>query len=256
MPGVRTVGLILLGATVAGIGAVLWSVPDWVLDQLAKHYPGCVYRVATQKPLLALTLDDGPDPETTPEILRELQRHGARATFFLIASRLQGQEDLVRAIVKGGHELGNHFTLDRRSITLDSVEFKEDLLAAHQSLAAFAQVRWARPGSGWYSQQMIKVMEQNGYQCALGSVYPFDVAISSVSWATRYILRVARPGGIVVLHEGGARGRRTAQTLARVIPELQRRGYRIVSLRELVAAGSPHPRRKAVTTRANARGVL
>jgi peptidoglycan/xylan/chitin deacetylase (PgdA/CDA1 family) len=186
--------------------------------------------------LLALTFDDGPDRETTPRILAELRRHGARATFFLITGRLTGREHVVRAIVQEGHEVGNHFTEDRPTIQLKPAEFKRDLLEAHNTLAPFARPRWARPGSGWYSQEMIRVMNQNGYRCALASVYPFDATIPSVSWAADYVLRNARPGAIVVLHDGGARGRRTERVLARILPELRRRGYRLVSLSELMAA--------------------
>jgi peptidoglycan/xylan/chitin deacetylase (PgdA/CDA1 family) len=83
---------------------------------------------------------------------------------------------------------------------------------------------------------MIGVMQRHGYRCALGSVYPFDATIPSVTWATRYVLRNARPGAIVVLHDGGSRGLRTARVLAEVLPELRRRGYRVVSLSELVTA--------------------
>jgi peptidoglycan/xylan/chitin deacetylase (PgdA/CDA1 family) len=186
--------------------------------------------------LLALTFDDGPDRETTPRILAELRRHGVRATFFLISGQVPGREHVVRAIVREGHEVGNHFTEDRPTIQLKPVEFKTDLLEAHNTLATFAPPRWARPGSGWYSQEMIRIMKQNGYRCALASVYPFDATIPSVSWAAHYVLRNARPGAIVVLHDGGARGRRTERVLARILPELRRRGYRFVSLSELMAA--------------------
>jgi peptidoglycan-N-acetylglucosamine deacetylase len=80
------------------------------------------------------------------------------------------------------------------------------------------------------------VLQRHGYRCVLGSVYPFDATIPSAAWATGYILRNVRPGAIVVLHDGGGRGRRTARVLAEVLPELRRRGYRVVSLSELVAA--------------------
>jgi peptidoglycan-N-acetylglucosamine deacetylase len=79
-------------------------------------------------------------------------------------------------------------------------------------------------------------MQRHGYRCALGSVYPFDATIPSVAWATRYILWNTQPGAIVVLHDGGSRGRRTVRILAAVLPELRRRGYRVVSLSELAAA--------------------
>jgi peptidoglycan/xylan/chitin deacetylase (PgdA/CDA1 family) len=221
----------------AGAGAIVWTAPTWLLDLIAKWYPGCIYRVPTGEPVLALTFDDGPDPTSTPRIMAELRRHGARATFFLISERARNHEPLVRALVAEGHELGNHFTQDRPSIRLSPLDFEDDLLRAHRALAPFGRLRWARPGSGWYSEAMVALMRRHGYGCALGSVYPFDVAIPSVAWAARYILRNARPGAIVVLHDGGDRGRRTARVLARVLPELWQRGYRMVSLSELVLAG-------------------
>jgi peptidoglycan/xylan/chitin deacetylase (PgdA/CDA1 family) len=235
----KRIGILVAAAAVAvaGAGALVWRPPDWLLDHLATRYPGCLYRVPTQQRFLALTLDDGPDPESTPQILSVLRRYRSRATFFLITGRLAGQEELVRTIIDDGHELGNHFTEDRPSIQLPQADFERDLQRAHRALTPFAPVRWARPGSGWYSQAMVKAIQNHGYRCAAGSIYPFDAAIPSTAWATRYILRNARPGRIVVLHDGGARGRRTALVLAQVLPELRRRGYTIVSLSSLVRVG-------------------
>ncbi len=218
-------------------GAVLWAPPLWLLDRLARTHPGCLYRVDTDEPVIALTLDDGPDTAATPLILEQLRRHSARATFFLIASRVPGREELVRRVVADGHELGNHFLYDRASIRLSPEAFAADLERAGRLLAPFAPTVWARPGSGWYSQAMIAAIQRAKHRCALGSVYPADASIPWAAFARRYILRNARPGAIVILHDGGARGRRTARVLADVLPELRRQGYRIVSLSELVGVG-------------------
>jgi peptidoglycan-N-acetylglucosamine deacetylase len=232
----RTIGLGVAGGLALAIGAALWSAPDWLIDQLARRHPGCLYRVPTQARLVALTIDDGPDSSSTPLILAELRRQEVRATFFLIAERVRGQEQLVRTIASEGHELGNHFTRDRASVRLSPSAFEADLLRAHQVLVPYGDVRWARPGSGWYSRAMISVMRRHGYRCALGSVYPFDATIPSAGFAARYIMSHTQPGAVVVLHDGGSRGRRTAKVLSEVLPELRRRGYRVVSLSELVAA--------------------
>ncbi len=221
------------------MGALLWAPPPWVFERLARAFPGCLYRVATDRPVIALTLDDGPDSITTPLILEELRHYSARATFFLIASRVARHDQLVRRIVAEGHELGNHFMYDRASIHLSPDAFASDLERAGQILAPFAPVRWARPGSGWYSQPMIAAMHRSRYRCALGSVYPLDASIPSVAFARHYILRNLRPGAIVILHDNGGRGRRTAQVLSEVLPKLRRRGYRVVSLSDLVAAAQP-----------------
>ena len=226
----------LAGGLTLATAAALWSAPEWLIDQLARRHPGCLYRVPTQAPLVALTIDDGPDPISTPLILAELRRREARATFFLITERVRGQEQLVRTIISEGHELGNHFTRDRASIRLSPGAFEVDLLLAHQVLAPYGAVKWARPGSGWYSRAMIGIMRRHGYRCALGSVYPFDATIPSAGFATRYIMWHTRPGAVIVLHDSGSRGRRTVKLLGEVLPELRRRGYRVVSLSELEAA--------------------
>jgi peptidoglycan/xylan/chitin deacetylase (PgdA/CDA1 family) len=241
----RRVSFGLAGGLLLVTAAVLATAPRWLFDRLARWYPGCLYQVPTEKRLLALTIDDGPDSGSTPLVLDELRRHGARATFFLITDRIRGQEPLVKRLMAERHELGNHFTQDRPSIRLSPRAFEADLLRADRELARWGRPLWARPASGWYSQVMIEVMERHGYQCALGSVYPFDATIPSVAWATDYVLRNARPGAILVLHDGGHRGRRTARVLAGVLPELRRRGYQVVTLSELVAAdakGSPAER--------------
>src|SRR4051812_34616301 len=85
----------VFGIAVLGASALLAGPPVWLLDWLAARYRGCLYRVPLQARVVALSLDDGPDAATTPLILAELQRHGARATFFLIAGRVLGRERLV-----------------------------------------------------------------------------------------------------------------------------------------------------------------
>jgi peptidoglycan/xylan/chitin deacetylase (PgdA/CDA1 family) len=86
---------------------------------------------------------------------------------------------------------------------------------------------------------MTSIMRRHGYRCALGSVYPFDATLGSVGFARGFILRNAGPGAVIILHDGGRRGQRTAQVLRAILPELRRRGLQVVTLSELVrAAGS------------------
>lgn len=238
----RWIGWAALGAAVLGAGALFCGPPVWLLDWVAARFPGCLYRLPMRAPLVALTLDDGPDGVSTPLILSELRRHGARATFFLIAERVRGREPLVRQLVAEGHEVANHFSQDRPGIHLSDARFARDLEHADRVLSPFGPVRWARPGSGWYSQAMIATMARYGYRCALGSVYPYDATIPSATFSIHYILRSVRPGGILVLHDGGQRGQRTARVLRAVLPELKRRGLRVVTLSELAAAGQDEPR--------------
>ena len=79
--------------------------------------------------------------------------------------------------------------------------------------------------SGWYTGAMVATIEQQGYRCALGSVYPFDAQTSSASLSAAYIMTNVCPGSVIILHEGGGRGLRAVEVLRRVLPALKEHGY-------------------------------
>ena len=212
------------------VATALWTAPRWLLGCLSKRSPRCVYMIPTGSKAVALTLDDGPDPTHTHDILRILREHDARATFFLLSAHVRGNEALVSSIVGGGHELGNHLTDDEPSHRLSPEAFSRAAREAGELLERFGPVRWLRPGSAWHDSAMIDRIERAGYRCALGSVYPYDPYVPFVRLASAYILANVRPGAVIVLHERGGRGRRTARTLRRVLPVLRTRGYRVLSL--------------------------
>ena len=89
----RAVPLLFALLLVASGLAVLQ--PDWVVEILARRSPEVIYYVETEEPVVALTIDDGPDPVATAGILDLLGRYGARATFFLITTHIPGNEELV-----------------------------------------------------------------------------------------------------------------------------------------------------------------
>src|SRR5512145_2707017 len=91
--GYGVAGFILLA-----VMAALWA-PGWVVHWVARVHPGCLFRVRTEEPVVALTIDDGPTSLGTPLILSELGRRNARATFFLLADKVPGREQLVRRLV-------------------------------------------------------------------------------------------------------------------------------------------------------------
>jgi peptidoglycan/xylan/chitin deacetylase (PgdA/CDA1 family) len=238
--------LALLAALSPGLSCR--AVVQWKVRHLAQDNPR-----ETRAHAVALTIDDGPDAATTPEILRVLERNGARATFFIITSRVPGNEELLRRVVAEGHELGNHLVHDEPSLKLPPAEFERQLRESHQVLSPFASLRWFRPGSGQYDARMLATLEAHGYRCALGSVYPFDPQIRWSWFSKRFILSNAKPGSVIILHDWGGKGRRTAKTLSNVLPVLARRGFRVVTLTELEglrsSPGSVEPaRRKASNT--------
>jgi len=232
-------GLVAFGL----VTGAFWTAPRWLVPHLATWSPRCLYHVPTRDRVVALTIDDGPDPAYTPEIVRLLDEHGARATFFLISGHVPGADSIVTDLVARGHELANHLTRDEPSIRLSPAAFGVAIREADRVLSRFSSLRWLRPGGGWYTGTMLDTLERAGYRCALGSVYPYDGGATWPPLAAAYILANTRPGAIIVLHEGDARGARAVSILRRVLPELRARGYRLVTLSELVAlaerAGSP-----------------
>lgn len=231
------VGKLAAGSTLVLVALVFGAAklsPRWVVGGLSRVSPEVLYFVETDRPRVALTIDDGPDPTATPQILDVLKRHGARATFFLITDRVPGNEAVLRRILDEGHEIGNHLTREVPSIRLPAERFERELIAAHEVLSRYAAQRWFRPGSGFYSPEMLKTAERHGYTTVLGSVYPLDAQIPSAWFAERHILAKVRPGSIIVLHDVGDRGLRTAATLGAVLPELEARGLEVTTVSELV----------------------
>ena len=201
---------------------------------LAKRNPEVLYFVKTEKPVVALTIDDGPDKETTDLILKTLKLNNAKATFLIITDNIAGNEKLMERIVSEGHEIGNHLTKDERSASLPSHVFENRLKEAHLTLLRYAStIRWFRPGSGRFNRDMLRIIKRYDYRCALGDIYPYDAHVPCSWFAAKYIISCVEPRSIVVLHDRGSRGKRTARTLVEVLPALNRRGLRIVTLSEL-----------------------
>jgi peptidoglycan/xylan/chitin deacetylase (PgdA/CDA1 family) len=194
--------------------------------------PDAVYFITTDKPIIALTIDDSPDRDTTEQILDVLAQHKVVATFFPISDNIPENQIIIDRIVNDGHEIGNHLTKDEPSIKLGA-NFEIELDKAHQILSDFTEIKWLRPGNGWGNKAMVETVRKYNYQIALGSVWSYDTHIPSSLFASWFILANTKPGSIIVLHDGGKRGERTVTTLKKIIPELKQKGYRFVTLSEL-----------------------
>lgn len=234
------------------LGTIAFLQPRWLFKLILKIAPGVNYFAETHQPIIALTIDDGPDSKTTAKILDVLTKHQASATFFLIGERTQGNEEIITNIIQGGHEIGNHMMRDEKSINLGINDFEEQFLQAHVTLTKLlnnnqiasqqnqpSQIQWFRPGGGWYNSDMIGVAEKYQYKTALGSIFPYDTHIPSSKFAAYQILVNLRPGAIIVLHDSsrdgksGEWGERTVSTLNTILPEIKRRGYQTVTLSEM-----------------------
>ena len=117
---------------------------------------------AAEPVYMALTFDDGPSPSNTPRLLEGLSRRGVRATFFLVGSRIEGREDLVRRIRQEGHQIGNHSFGHGDLTDLSAAQALADLDKCSRALERVLGPGsyWLRPPYGFISQEEL---------CALGT---------------------------------------------------------------------------------------
>ncbi len=203
--------------------------------------------------VVALTFDDGPSPWTA-QILDRLQANSGHATFFVVGNALAGREDLVRRIVAEGHELGVHTFTHRRLIDLSVKEIREELAATRNAIAQIteAPVRfWRPPGFRYTPRVAIAACTVGFRELVVCSIDPRDWSVDATEEGiTATVLSEIQPGSIVDLHDGrpaddlpeSAPTREvTVGAVGRLLPELLARGYRSVTLSQLLGAADLTP---------------
>lgn len=218
----------------------IYKPPSLMIQYFQHRWPDVLWHVPTTKKLIALTIDDGPS-EYTSAILQILRANNAAATFFIIGSQVVGREDVLRDLICNNNELGNHAMHDEPSRLLTDAELTKQIQAVHNKIrqayvdmGIVAPRRYFRPGSGFFSTRMRKVLSELDYRLVLGDIYPHDPQICFWRVNARHILSMLRPGGIIVCHDGRSW---TAPMLRKIIPEINRRGYRLVTVTELLKQG-------------------
>ncbi|KAI4231688.1 MAG: hypothetical protein L6R40_007662 [Gallowayella cf. fulva] len=218
----------------------IYKPPRLLISYFQYRWPDVLWHVSTESKTIALTIDDGPS-EYTEEIMEILKANEATATFFIIGSQVEGRRGILRNLVRRGNELGNHAMRDEPSRSLSDDALTEQIKSVEGMIdKAYAAVdvesppRYFRPGSGFFHDRMRKVVHRLGYRLVLGSVYPHDPQIPYWRVNSRHVLSMLRPGSIIICHD---RRKWTAPMLRRVLPEVRRRGYRVVNLSALLREG-------------------
>lgn len=203
-----------------------------------------VTRVATAEPLLALTFDDGPSNTFTPQVLDILARYQARATFFVVGRQVERSPELVARIHAAGHEIGNH-TFSHPYGFKSVAQLERELTAAASAVYRITgrQPVLFRPPGGHISPGQLQAARRLGY-----TVVGWTAADDARDWAGtppgRIAERIARhvqKGDILIFHDCGGDRTNSVQALELVIKDLQRRGFRFVTVSELLQAGPPVP---------------
>jgi peptidoglycan-N-acetylglucosamine deacetylase len=201
----------------------------------------CSVRIKEKK--IALTFDDGPNPEYTPLLLTRLAEYRVSATFFLIGRNLKRHPEIGRRIVQEGHEVGNHTYNHGILPLLSNSSVRNELASTHQLFADLLNVQPAffRPPFGLLTRRGLDEVERFAYRAVVGDVFPLDTARPSHETIARRVLRRARPGSIIILHDGyvwrfDRDKSQTVRALDGLIPALREQGYEFVTLSHLVSA--------------------
>jgi peptidoglycan/xylan/chitin deacetylase (PgdA/CDA1 family) len=219
------------------LSAVIFLAPEaWLAYQTtvpnASGLGRVTTRFATRDPVVWLTIDDGPDPRTTPAVLDLLDSFRARAVFFVIGERARRHPDLLRMIADRGHELGNHtqthplgmFWCAGRRRTEIEVDACSDAIES----AVATRPRFFRSPAGIKSPFLFEVLARRRLTFLGWSGRGRETGCSSPERPLQRLVRRVTPGAILLTHESGSDSRVRLAVIAGLLEFLSRRGYRCV----------------------------
>jgi peptidoglycan/xylan/chitin deacetylase (PgdA/CDA1 family) len=209
---------------------------------LAAMFPQVVVR--ERKPanrLVALTFDDGPDSEYTPQILEVLRRYGVRATFFVTGVVARRNLEVLKQLVDEGHVAGNHGYHHVKFSTLSPEQVRSELEKNEELLAAYQPnlYRLFRPPYSDLDVENVRTLAAEGYRIVLWTVDSQDWRSLTRHQIINKVLPRVRNGSIILMHCAGGPGQElsgTVRALPELIARLRARGYQFVTIPDLLAS--------------------
>ncbi|MDO9281704.1 MAG: polysaccharide deacetylase family protein [Methylotenera sp.] len=174
-----------------------WLGPNWTQLPTA----------AARRNEIALTIDDGPESEVTPQVLDLLDRFHAKATFFCIGSKAAQHPDLCREIVRRGHAIENHSQQHRHYFSLLGMGgFMREIQAAQDTLFSITGVhpKFFRAPAGLRNPFLQPVLSHLGLRLVSWTVRGFDTQVKDAEKVKNKLLSGLSPGAILLLHDGNA----------------------------------------------------
>jgi peptidoglycan/xylan/chitin deacetylase (PgdA/CDA1 family) len=203
--------------------------------------PVSVWAGPTNQRAVALTFDDGPSPVYTPPIMALFKRYQAHGTFFVMGCRVEQHPALVEALVKAGHEVGNHsFSHPRftkiaqlsREQELERTTVDLDLLGCPQSERLF------RPPYSAFDDRLQAYLAHTHRRLILWSIDSGDWRGLTAPAIIKNVLSRVRNGAIIIFHDNNedaqANRQSTVEALKTILPALKAAGYRMVTVSQLL----------------------
>jgi peptidoglycan-N-acetylglucosamine deacetylase len=189
---------------------------------------------------VALTFDDGPSPRYTPGIMAVLQRYQAHATFFVLGRKVEKYPQIVQDLLGAGNEVGNH-TFDHPRLTKTAEAIREsevERTALNLELLGDRTSRWIRPPFSAYDDRFKDYVAHTHGRLVLWSIDSGDWKGLDRDTIVNNVVNRVRPGSIVVFHDSDeldkADRHPTVEALKLIVPALQAKGYRLVTVSQLV----------------------
>jgi peptidoglycan-N-acetylglucosamine deacetylase len=193
---------------------------------------------------VALTFDDGPDPNATPELLELLKREGISATFFCIGKNVEANPDIAKRIAGEGHLLANHsYTHPWYISMLMGRALRREMERTQEAIERAARVRpkYFRPPSGTTGPNFPGALKRVGLTLVGWDVRSLDT-VATPKKAVERIVRLAGDGSIILLHDGGAEPGRVVEIVSAAVKELRSRGFGFERVDRLIEeTEGPHP---------------
>lgn len=237
----KILSIILIVLALMGLAITVFTI---FFDQAVLMRKGTVYHANVAKKVVALTFDDGPSPIWTPQILDVLKKEKVKATFFMIGVHVKEYPDIARRVAEEGHEIGNHSFDHHVLLYYTKEELKEEILASEAIIKEVTGQKTTlfRPPKAWLTKREKKKVKELGYKVVLWTLNSKDWVTFDDKHITRYIVKNVRSGDIILFHdsggtfsiEGGDR-HETVLAVKRTIEKLRERGYRFVTVDELLA---------------------
>ena len=212
-------------------------------DQAVFMRKGAVYRGSTLGNAVALTFDDGPSPLWTPRILDELKALNVKATFFVLGKHVEQYPNIAKRLVAEGHEIENHTYEHHVLIYYKTYELEKDIKKTESIVRAVTgrTTRYFRPPKAWLMGGEKAKVREMGYRVVLWSLNSKDWVTFDDKYMVKHILSNVQPGDVILFHdsggvfgtEGGNR-EETVKTIHQLVPKLRERGYRFVTVAELL----------------------
>ncbi|MFN6564424.1 MAG: polysaccharide deacetylase family protein [Nostoc sp. ChiSLP01] len=192
-------------------------------------------KLAQAEKVIALTFDDGPWPETTKQVLNILKSNNIKGTFFVVGQNLKNYPELGKEIVAQGHVIANHTWHHwYHFFNQQAAAFEIDRTTELIYQVTGVKTTLFRPPGGMMHNGLVGYAKGQKYTVVMWSADSTDYKQPAVPKLINNVLKDSRPGGIVLMHDGGGNRSRTVQALPEIISNFRKQGYRFVTVPELL----------------------